>query len=251
MNKTYGKKLIGTGVFALLVVGVFAAAASFVQAKFVENPGTLVFDGLVSDSPIPIENGKKFELVLLTSGTEPVSVLTNKKTRFTGGISGADDVVPGDHLKIEAKVNDGVNTAKVVKLVESDASGYGTAGDKVFVARATVLSKTSNPNTFTVESAAATVTFRVNSSTKFLFTTFDKLSDGDKVMVQGRDSGSEFVAKLVVKLNKNKGGWGHGDYDHDDRWWDDRSGWHGENGSHDRHDDDEDDRHDDDDGKRR
>jgi len=190
MNKIYSKKIIGTFLFSAFVVGVSLAGFSLAGAHFFNGFRNIHFDGIVNTV-----NTSNFEMILLTSGTDPVTVQINEHTVFTGGLS-YEDILLGDHLKVFAKTRDGVNIAKVVRRVDG-GTGYGTAGDMVHVSQATVVSKTAD--TFTVDSGTANITFRITSATRFIRTNFSSLSAGDSVMVNGTDSGTEFLAKIVVK----------------------------------------------------
>lgn len=195
MNKIYYKKSIGTLIFAMLIIGISLISFSVAGAKFINNPfNTLNFDGLV-------DSVSASQITLLTSGTKPITVvLIDGKTNFVGDLE-SGDLEYLDHVKIIAKIDGDIITAKSIKKIDG-TTGYGTAGDHVNIVRAVVTGKTDNPETFTVDSGSAIITFYVTSSTKFIKTTFNELDTEDIVHVIGTDSGINFLAKNVILKSK-------------------------------------------------
>lgn len=211
----YIKKVIGTlALVALLVGGVVAAAPADARATFIDSIFSMTVDGVAGDVSAT-------SLTLFTSGTEPIDIVINNRTHISRG-----PVETGDQVRVIAKVRNGVVTATLIKVTGTGPS-YGTRGDAVVVDNATVRSKTAD--SFTVESNGAVSTFKVTNATRFFKKTFAQLRVGDEVQVIGRDTGSEFVAKIVhVKKSFQRND--HGDRndrddDHDHNDDKDNNGW--------------------------
>ena len=194
MNKVYYKKSVGTLIFSVLIMGIALVGFSVVRAQFINNPNNnLHFDGLVSQiGSLPSH------LTLVTSGTEPIVVYVDASTNFAGGLEWIDIDI-GDHLKVNADLENNRLEAKLIKKIEG-GSGYGTAGDVVQIVSAELISKTSN--TFTIDSGAAVITFYVDSATNFIGSDFASLNSGDIIQVKGVDSGTNFLARKVILKKK-------------------------------------------------
>lgn len=184
------KKILGTLVLTLFIVGASFATFNFVDAKFIDGGNKLNFDGLVTSVTPDF-------IILSTSGTELVKVSVNKKTDFVGKLK-LKDIQVGDHLKINANTAKDEVKAKTVKLV-SRGFGYGTTGGQVNIKDSTVTARDIDNETFTVDSGDAIMTFQVNVSTNFVKTSFAQIQVGDELHITGVDSGAGFIAKNVIK----------------------------------------------------
>jgi len=193
------KKLFGTAVFALFVLGLALSASSSVQALFINTKGNFNVDGIVA------RTGTN-SITINTAGASNITVDVNKKTNFIPNGLSLEDLVDGDLIHIVAKTRQGdVPLARVVKLI-GNGSGYGTQGDNVILTNAVVTDKDEVNDTFVVSTGSAVVTFKVLSSTNFIYKGdlygFADLEIGNKVFVNGEDNTTEFIAKTVI-INKS------------------------------------------------
>ena len=182
------KKIVGTLVLLSLAAVGFFLAAPDIRAQFIDPRGSLIFDGTVS-STTPTT------VTLLTDGTAPITVNVTNKTVFTGGKKLAD-LVPGDSVKVIARDTSSNPQARVIQT-NAGSGGYGNAGDMAFVANGRITAKTAS--SITVQTDSATVTYRITSSTRFIRSSLASLNIGDRVQIIGRDSGSDFVARFVLR----------------------------------------------------
>ena len=187
------KKIAGT-LFLLAVIagGSFAAMPEEVRATFINSIFGLNVDGIVDQ----INDSM---LILLTNGSEPLYINISNRTRIING-----PVQPGDQVKVIARISGNGNiTARIIR--RANEGQYGTKGDPVIVQKANVVSK--GDDFLVVESNVGEITFAITPRTRFVRKSFEHLEPGDMVRVIGRDSGSEFVARLVISRH---GRWGHG-----------------------------------------
>ena len=196
-----GKKLFGTAFFALFVLGLALSTSSVVQALFINTKTTFIVDGVVVSTGVN-------RITIDTAGAKNITVDTNDKTKFIPNGLALDDLISGDLIHITAKTRQGDNAlARVVKLI-GNGPGYGTQGDPVLTANATVMDIdiTGNTGTFTVTTGSAVVTFEVLSDTSFIhkggLLTFADLDIGNKVLVQGEDNTTGFIARNVIIKKK-------------------------------------------------
>jgi hypothetical protein len=187
MQKYLKKKLIGTGAYAVILSIIAVAAGSTAFAQFIQNGGNLVVDGVVTGVGVAT-------MTIDTVGSGPITVDVTPKTRIIPPGKALGDFVPGDIVRVIAKIGSNPS-AKVIQ--ERSGSGYGFPGDLVFVRQGTVVSK--GASSFTINTGVAVLTFDVTASTRFIKTSFAALSAGQKAQVIGNDSGSSFVARTVIR----------------------------------------------------
>jgi hypothetical protein len=185
------RKLIGTLALAfVLAVGAFGTAKA-AQALFMATGPTLIFDGIVGT----VGDGS---FTAFTNSTDPVAVDVTNHTVISpsGSLS---DLHSGDSVKVIAIRQDGALVAQVV-TVESNISGYGTAGNTVLLNPATVV--LAGDDSFVVDAAGVDTVIHVNDVTRWFNTSLSQLQAGDKLVVIGQDTGnssSGFVAQDVFK----------------------------------------------------
>jgi hypothetical protein len=176
------KKVIGSLAIAFVVaVGAFGSAKA-AQAFFLASGASMIFDATVGST-------SSNSLTVYTTSTTPITVDVNSHTLIQGA-TGLSNLGPGDEVKIIASRVDGVLTAQIVK-VETNISGYGTAGDMVLVSPAVVVS--TGANSFVVKSNGVDITFNVDSESKFFNTSLSQLTAGQKLVVIGQDTGDSSV----------------------------------------------------------
>mgnify|MGYP003385645125 CR=1 FL=1 len=187
------KKLIGSLVVAsALTLGIFGTAKAS-QAFFLGTNKQLIFDATVGSVGTN-------SVTVYTTSSSPITLQINNRTRFSNRGS-LGSLSPGDQIKVFARRSGGQLVATLINRPANQTSGYGTAGDLALVQRGTVTAKTAD--TFTVQlGTGVSVTFHVNSSTRFFGTSFAGLTTGQRVLVIGRDTGSSstgFVARQVFR----------------------------------------------------
>lgn len=195
-SKNFKKKLIGSAVFFLLLGAMALATSAPVKALFVDTGKILNIDAAV------ISVGSS-NLVIDTPGTPSMTVDVSSKTVFTGA-SSLSDIAAGDTVRITARTSgDDDNPIALVIRKTGTGYGYGAGSDNVVVTDAKVTGKTAD--TFTVETKSLeTITFKVLSSTIFTKGDFSTLKIGDKVLVNGDQTSTEFIARTVVVKSKGK-----------------------------------------------
>ena len=188
MQLVLKKKIIGTAVYSLILAVILVAIGSPVFAQFIQTRSTLIVDGVV------VAVGSS-SLTLDTAGSSAFDIDINSRTIFPSGLALAG-ISPGDVLSIVARNSGSGNpVARVIR--KHEGSGYGFPGETVIVRRGEVVSK--GATSFTVDSGIALITFDVIASTRFVRTNFSILALGDRVQITGRDSGTSFVARTVIK----------------------------------------------------
>lgn len=194
IKKRFSKKMIGSAVFALLIGAMTLSTSASVKALFVDTSKILNMDAAV------VSVGSS-SLVVDTAGTPNITVDVNGKTVFTGGAS-MGVIAPGDTVHITAKTTEGGDVLALVIRKTGIGYGYGLGGKDVVVTDAEVIGKTAD--TFTVKTDSTTVTFKVLASTIFNNGNFLTLKIGDKVLVDGEQTSTEFIANSVVVKSNNK-----------------------------------------------
>jgi hypothetical protein len=199
------KKIVGTFVFLFMILGISLIGYYFTQAKFINNQNLLEFDGLLTNT---LSDNGDYSISLKTSGAGTITVIANGSTNYVGSLTYGDidkaiNIPPFNHnmrLRVVADIVGNQAYAKSVKRI--DGEGYGFAGDHVQIARATVTGIDIPGKKLIVDSGVAMITFHINNSTGFSGTTFSTLQIGEVVQIHGRDSGSYFLANLVVLKEK-------------------------------------------------
>ena len=184
----YWKKIFGTSSLLAGVGATVLVGAAVAGARFIDTGHQLIFDAQV----VSIDDSS---MEVVTSGTDPITVQINNRTVFVPRNS---PVVPGDDVSIIARTgNNDVVTARVVRKTNGNTTGYGYGrGGQVVVNRGEVIAKGSD--SFTVDMNGADVTFKVNTSTRFVRGNFSSLERGDEVQVIGQDNGTAFIARTVI-----------------------------------------------------
>jgi len=194
VKKTLSKKLIGSAVFALLLGAMTLSTSASVKALFIDTSKIINIDASV------VSVGAS-SLVVDTVGTPNITIDVNDKTVFTGG-SSMSVIAAGDNVHITAKSKEGDNPLALVVRKTGTGYGYGSGGKNVTVTDGEVTGKTAD--TFTVETNATTVTFKVLASTIFNKGNFLTLKIGDEVLVDGEEALNEFIATSVVIKSGDK-----------------------------------------------
>ena len=195
MNKKYLKKLIGTSLMIAFIIAVSLISFSLVKAQYLEENTTLVFDGTIAgiDGPRNHLLPDVLNLAMAISGSAPIDLQVDGSTVYAGGLD-FSDLMTGDFLKVNAKINGSVLTAKVIK--REATSGYGNPGKQVVVHEALFVA--SDLSTITVDTKVTRMTFSYNVSTKFIGTNLESLDPGDKLKIIGEDSGSALLANQII-----------------------------------------------------
>jgi hypothetical protein len=204
-KKVMSKLLVFIFLFAFLACGV-----TFAKAQYIESTKTLAMDGFV-------ESISSTGIILQKEDVDSETIAINKKTVFAGKIK-LEDITPGDWVNVVARVDNGMAVAKVIKM--ENGAGYGIPGKSVMVQKAYVISKS---KTFlTVATPISYITFQILPRTRFIGKSLAELKIGDTVMVIGKDTGTEILAKIVMykKAKPNE----HNDHNNsDDRKYDNKS----------------------------
>lgn len=195
---TYKKKLIGTSLFLFMLSSMVLGGFSFANAQFIENFKTIVFDGYVDEF-------NSNSITLIKPDTyDFVTVLINEDTVYAGQLK-FSSIAKGDWLRIVGKTNGNGAVAKVIR--RDNNSGYGNSGKVVNIKEAKLTYKDPTGTYFRVSTEAAdNIVFRINPSTKFIFSEFDDLEvDKDILHIIGSDSGNEFLARVVILVKNQRG----------------------------------------------
>lgn len=197
MNNILTKKLVGTAgivvaLFATLFVGVSSASAYF------QLTGKNVQFHAIIESMTPTS------MVLLTSSTDPITVIINSKTKYPFG-----PVNTGDVIFFFGKLNkDGIPVGQIIKKSSSGGPSdiYGTDGDKVIVKKVKVKDSQCPWLSTTKNDDLSTIVFKTDANTHFIGTLgCTSLVAGDVVSITGIDTDADgFVAKSVIKHKKGK-----------------------------------------------
>jgi len=196
MNKTIEiirKKMAGTAIIALFVMGLALSTSSVVQALFINTKTDFIVDGVVASVGTN-------RVTIFTAGDPNVTIDTDSNTIFVPAGLLLGDLVSGDVISITAETRLGdTPLARLIEFV-GNGPGYGTQGDSVLVTNAVVTNKTAE--TFTVNTGSAIVSFKVSLGTNFIYSGsilgFADLDIGNKVFVQGEDNTTEFIANTVI-----------------------------------------------------
>jgi hypothetical protein len=178
------KRVIGTLVLFLLVVGGIFATTQTALAQFISGGRSYVFDGVVtsvSSSTVTVQ----------TDSTSPITLARNRPSHVTGGTLAIGDAV---HVIANQNSNNSFH-AELIRITSTGASGYGSSGI-VLLNNSVVVSNTGG--VLTVNHNGVIVRFTVNSSTHFIGR--GTLSAGNHVFILGQDNGTSFVARQVIKF---------------------------------------------------
>jgi hypothetical protein len=181
------KKLLGTSTLILALAAGYFSYTQGALAQFIDPRGSLIADGVVASV-----TGN--DIVFLTHGSAPITLITNRQTLFAGGKT-LNDYQPGSAIHVIGRDTHNGVLARIIQ--PRTGSNYGTTGDIVMALQGTVTAKTSS--SLTIQTDSARITFQVSSSTDFFRTNFSQLMIGDRVQVFGQDTGSSFAATFVLK----------------------------------------------------
>lgn len=181
------KKLIGTGILAILLLAGLLASGSSVFAQFIQSSNSLIIDGVVSSV-----GASSFSVS--TSGANPVTITVDSRTVFPGNGLALAGISFGDRVSVIARGTPSP-VARIVRKLSG--VGYGTSGDRIIFNTAVVTAKTAN--SFTVNTGTTLATFQVTPSTVFARVNFSTLAVGNTIQVIGTDAGTGFRADLVNK----------------------------------------------------
>jgi F0F1-type ATP synthase assembly protein I len=190
MQKKYARKIIGTSLMTIMIISLSLVGFSYAQAQFLDLKKIANVDGI-------IDSISATSLTLHTNGSESIVFNINNHTVFTQNMTYLD-FSPGESVKVIAKIRNHVATAKVIKKIGS--AGYGCHGDHVFIRTAEITNI--DGDTVTISSDLAIITFRISAATWFVNTPFADLVVGDRIQVNGYDSGVEFLANAVYRYNQ-------------------------------------------------
>ena len=181
------KKLIGTALYAGLLLCAFAVAAAGVQAKFLSTSHIMDFEGVVTAKA-------GLTLMVHATGNADMTVMVAPGRTIIGGdASSLADIVPGDGVTVLGVREGGAVSARILKKVAG--AGYGTQGPAVMLWHGTVMAKSAS--SFSMDIGVAVVTVQVSISTNFNGGSFGTLMPGRMVSVIGRDTGTSVVATTV------------------------------------------------------
>lgn len=194
MNK-YQKKLIGTSLLIVMILGVFLITSDTVRAQYMEIMNTVITDGYVG----AVNHNDGF-FTLYNAGVNPLLLSVSGDTDFTGNLASFADLDPGDWVKVVAKIENGNAIAKTVK--GNGDHGYGVPGESVVIDSATLLAKVS-ADTLLIKSGVTNITIKINASTEFVGQDLTNLGVGETLTVIGTDSGTEFLAETIISQWQN------------------------------------------------
>lgn len=200
MKNSFKLKITAFCFLVLAVLGVFAISAPQALAIFINSPYVLVLNATV------LSVGGS-NLSVSTPGTGTFVINTNARTVFTG-VSSLSGLTTGTQVRIIATRQGNLYMAQVIQKTAS--SGYGVPPPPpptltpsptprpslAQVADGTIIGKTAN--TITVQNDSMNATFSVTGSTLFIRKTFAALLIGDRVFVSGKNTGTSFVAQIVI-----------------------------------------------------
>ena len=197
-SSTLTKKVVGTAVLLGLFFGTSFIGTSVASAYFTVSGKNIQFHAIVDAKSAN-------SWTVLTSSTDPLTILVNGKTKYPFGIPNKGDVI----FVVGRIKTDGSIVALVIKKSKSGGTSdiYGTEGDDVSVRNVTFKQsscpflRVTNP-----VNGGTTVVFKVDQNTRFVGATgCEGLTPGDKLSITGVDTnGNGFVAKTVMKQKDKK-----------------------------------------------
>lgn len=180
------KKLIGTSILLVTIIGTLLLGASLTQARFRDSLLSIRADGTVDDVDTD-------SITILTNGSDPITFAITDDTNFLGQTD-LSDIDPGDFVRVRGRRTNGSYEARSIKLQE-DETAYGQAGENVYVREGAVVAKGSD--NFTINNGVVDITFQLTPDTRFIGINFPFLEIGDNVRVRGEDTGTSFIAESV------------------------------------------------------
>lgn len=192
MKSQIKTKLIGSGVFAAVVLSATGLTYQAANAQFVSQDSNLNVTGIVSVVDTTGNN-----ITITTVDSSPITIHVTGQTKFDpNSITSLSGISVGDNVLVNADRNGAKYTAD--KISELGGPNYGNNKNRVFVEEGIITDKNVSDSNFTVRFGTTYVNFEVHITTKFNGTTWNKLKVGQRVQVTGENTGTYFLADKVV-----------------------------------------------------
>jgi hypothetical protein len=178
------KKVFGTLVLSIILIGASLATYSFVSANNHSPQTSRYFEGIVkSKSPS--------SFTLVSSDRDPVEMNIDRNTNFADHIRFAD-IGEGDHLKVDTNRQGSRFVVITIKKVnDGNGYGYGRNGGRTILINVVIISKDFNHGRMVVNNNGRRMTIRMNPSTMFMGSNFRDIKVGSRCHISGNQGDND------------------------------------------------------------